>query len=168
MTDKRDDPKLLSLWALGLTPEAVEPARRASLLAALAAEPYLPFCQELAAHVDLPVSETRKLLARCADPRTWTPGTPPVAGYVDFEPGPRVAPLRAGFVHLQGGARLARHEHLERELTFVLAGTLIDDQQRRFSAGEVIAMSVGSTHALHVPEHDSATVVLLSGRVRGV
>lgn len=166
MTDPSDDPKLLTLWALGLEQRPAEGSGRERLLAALDAEPYLPFCSELAQHVDLPEAETRKLLARCADPALWTRGIAPVTGYIDFEPGPRVAPLRAGFVQLSGGARLPRHEHLDRELTFVLAGTLVDDQQRRFNAGDVIEMAVGTAHALEVPDGESATVVLLGGRVR--
>jgi putative transcriptional regulator len=168
MTDPSDDPKLLTLWALGLAQRAPEATGRARLYASLEAEPYLPFCDELALHVDLPAAETRTLLARCADPKAWMRGTAPVTGYIDFEPGPRVAPLRAGFVHLSGGARLPRHEHLDRELTFVLAGTLRDDQGRRFGAGDAIDMAVGSAHALEVPSGESATVVLLGGRVRSV
>lgn len=166
MTEASNDSKLLSLWALGLGVQAPDPSRRDRLMAALEAERYLPFCAELAQHVDLPEREVRTLLARCADAKAWTRAVAPVGGFIDFDPGPKVAPLRAGFVRLLGGARLPRHEHLERELTFVLEGALIDDENRVHTAGNVIDMPVGSAHALYVREHESATVVLLHGRIR--
>jgi quercetin dioxygenase-like cupin family protein len=166
MSDPSDDPTLLALWATALSKEAPPSDQRARLMAALEAEPFLPFCAELARHVDLSQQEVRALLAQSAKPDAWTRSTPPVAGYIDFEPGPRVAPLRAGFVKLSGGARLARHEHLERELTFVLEGVLIDDGDRRYLPGDIIDMPIGSAHALSVPDDGKATVVLLHGRIR--
>jgi putative transcriptional regulator len=166
MRDPSDDPELLALWAAGLRAEAPGSDQRARFFAALEAERYLPFCAELSRHVDLPESVLRKLLAQSADPQGWTRTAPPLYGFIDFDPGPRVTPLRAGFVRLLGGARLPRHEHLERELTFVLEGALIDDKGQVYTPGSVIDMPVGSAHALHVPEQAPATVVLLHGRVR--
>jgi quercetin dioxygenase-like cupin family protein len=184
MSDATDDPKLLALWAAGLEAnqdyEASAEQRRARLLASLDRERYLPFCAELARHVDLPEDALRKLLALSASDSAWTRAAPPVWGYIDFDPGPGRAPLRAGFVRLLGGARLPRHEHLDRELTFVLEGLLIEvhtadgpeqhgaASERSYGPGSVIDMPVGSTHALRVPEAGSATVVLLHGRVRSL
>jgi putative transcriptional regulator len=173
MSDPIDDPKLLALWAAGTKglrsrtdPRAYDSGSRERLMAAVETERYLPFCSELARHVDLPEGEVRALLARGANPTAWTRGVLPVVGYIDFDPGPRVAPLRAGFVRLLGGARLPRHEHIDRELTFVLEGALVDDSERTYTPGSVIDMPVGSAHALSVPEGGSATVVLLHGGIR--
>ncbi|HEX6240177.1 MAG TPA: cupin domain-containing protein, partial [Polyangiales bacterium] len=124
-----------------------------------------PFCVELARAFALPADGMRELLARIADPRAWTRGIAPIEAFLDFVPGPTLAPLRAGFVRLGGGAWLPRHRHRERELTFVLAGEMIDGDGRRYGPGSSIDMPPGSVHAIGVPQGKSALVALLHGGI---
>lgn len=157
---------MFALWAAAAAPpRPVDAGARARLLAALEAERYLPFCAELAGHFDLAEHAMRALLARIVEPAAWTPGTPPVASFVDFEPGAAVQPLKAGFVRLEPGAQLSPHRHTDRELTFVLEGELIDGEGRRYGPGTTITMPADSAHALGVPAGISAVVALLHGRI---
>jgi ChrR Cupin-like domain len=165
MADDTDDERVFALWAAAAAPGAVEPSARARLLAALDAERYLPFCAELARHFDLAEQAMRTLLARIVDPAAWTPGTPPVESFVDFEPGAAVHPLRAGFVRLAPGAKLSAHRHTDRELTFVLEGELVDGEGQRHGPGTAIAMPAASAHELGAPPESGAVVALLHGRI---
>jgi hypothetical protein len=165
MTEPRDDAQLLALWAAALAPRPVPEGARERLLAALSAEPHLPFCTELAQTFALPFAEMRALLARLVDPKAWTRGIAPFEAFIDFTPGPSLAPLRAGFVRLGSQARLPPHRHTERELTYVLAGEMEDGTGQRFGPGQSIDMPVGSVHSLGVPEGKRALVALLHGRI---
>lgn len=156
---------MLSLWAEALAPRPPSSDARDKLLAALDAEPHLPFCAELARAFALPMPAMRELLARIADPRAWTRGIAPIEAFLDFVPGPSLAPLRAGFVRLGGGAWLPRHRHRERELTFVLAGEMVDGDGQRFGPGASIDMPPGSVHAIGVRQGQSALVALLHGGI---
>lgn len=165
---EREDAQLLALWAAALAPREPPRDARVRLMAALEAEPHLPFCEELARAFALSVEATRALLGRIADPRVWTRGIVPIEAFFDFKPGAELLPLRAGFLRLGSGARLPAHRHRERELTFVLAGELIDGEQRRFGPGDTIDMPVGSIHSIGVPEGKSALVALLHGAIEMV
>lgn len=168
MADRIDEARARELLAENAAPMAVDEQARARLWAALETERYLPFCNELAAHFDFGEAAMRALLATLADPAAWTRGEPPVQRYVDFTPGARLLPLRAGFVRLAAGARIARHRHRDRELTMVLEGVLVDDGGRSYRPGDVIEMAVGSVHALAVPEDQEAVVALLHGRIEAL
>jgi hypothetical protein len=165
MAEPTDEERVFALWAAAAAPNAVDASARARQLAALEAERYLPFCAELAGHFDLAEQAMRALLARIVEPAAWTPGTPPVERFVDFEPGAAVQPLKAGFVRLEPGAQLAPHRHTDRELTFVLEGELVDGAGERYGPGAAIAMPAASAHVLGAPPGVSAVVALLHGRI---
>jgi hypothetical protein len=168
MNDASEDARLLALWAAALTPRPVAADARARLMAALDGEPHLPFCSELAQAFALPIAEMRALLARIVDSKVWSRGIRPFDAFFDFHPGASLAPLRGGFVRLSGGARLPLHRHTERELTYVLAGEMVDGDLQRFGPGSAIDMPVGSVHSIGVPEGKSALVALLHGRIEMV
>jgi hypothetical protein len=168
MSDAREDARLLALWAAALTPRSVAGDARARLMAALDVEPHLPFCSELAAAFALPFTEMRALLTRIVDAKVWSRGIAPFDAFFDFTPGASLAPLRGGFVRLGGGARLPLHRHTERELTYVLAGEMVDGDQQHFGPGSCIDMPVGSVHSIGVPQGKTALVALLHGRIEMV
>ena len=177
---ERDDEQLLALWAAALNPPAevlersskpsalLSPSARARLMEALEAEPYLPFASELARSFALAEPDMRSLLRRLVDPKAWTRGIPPFEAFIDFSPGTTLHPLRAGFVRHGGGARLPLHRHKQRELTYVLAGVMVDGEGRRFGPGDSVDMPVGSVHSIGVPEGESALVALLHGAIEMV
>ena len=165
---EREDEQLLALWAAALVPPAPEPSARARLMASLETEPYLPFAAELAHSFALPEPDMRALLRRLLDPKVWTRGIAPFEAFLDFSPGAALSPLRAGFVRLGGGARLPPHRHKQRELTYVLAGVMVDGEGRRFGPGDSVDMPVGSVHSIGVPAGESALVALLHGSIEMV
>src|SRR5258706_12899010 len=92
-------------WALlaeALEPVAPPPSVRARLLAAIDGPlRYRPFAKDLSRLFDLSLEDTHALLERLDRRNAWTPGVPPVHGFLHFRPGNAVAPLRAGLVRLQ-------------------------------------------------------------------
>jgi len=158
--------ELLPIVAATLDPVEPSPNVRDRLLAALEGPSrYLPFRPELAAHFDLSEERMQALLDCIDQPPRWKSGTPPLEGYLNFAPGPRLAPLHGGFLRLQGGAGFPLHRHGDRELTFVLSGHLEDDAGRRFGPGEVVDMPRASTHAIRVVHGAPAVLAVLSGGI---
>lgn len=165
MTDQPEDLRILALWAATQAAGPAPADGRARLLDALALEPHLPFCAALAQWFALPDTDMRALLKRIADPHTWLRGIAPIDAFYDFAPGAALEPLRGGFVRLSGGARIPHHRHIDRELTFVLEGEMVDGEARRFGPGSAIDMPAGSVHSLGVPPGGHALVALLHGRL---
>jgi hypothetical protein len=165
MAKRLDERDVFLLMATAAEPVATEVQARSRFLAALEQERYLPFCRELARHFDLDESRMHALLARIDDPEAWTRGIDPIQGFLDFTPGPALLPLRGGFVRMRGGMLVRRHRHLDRELTVVLEGELVDDNARSYGPGSAIDMPAGSSHALAVPEGKDALVALLHGHI---
>jgi ChrR Cupin-like domain len=126
---------------------------------------YLPFAQDLAEHFDLSARAARELLERIDASEAWTPGVSPILGFFHFRPGPRLAPLRAGFVRMQGGTGFPLHRHRDRELTLVLEGAMIDGDGVRYAPGVAIDMPPGSTHTLRAESEGPALLALLHGSI---
>lgn len=95
----------------------------------------------------------------------WTPGLSPVLGFFHFRPGPRLAPLRGGFVRMQEGAAFPLHRHRDRELTLVLEGQMVDGDGVRYEPGDALDMPQGSTHTLRVAEGGPVMLALLHGAI---
>jgi hypothetical protein len=165
MADENLDERAFLLLASATEPVSPTALGRQRLMASVEAERYLPFCAELARWFDLAVADMRTLLARVQEPDAWLRGIPPVLGKLDFRPGPALAPLRGGFVRMQGGFDVPRHRHTDREVTFVLAGTLKDGNGRAYGPGDAIDMPQGSIHTLGVPRGEEALVAILHGRI---
>jgi mannose-6-phosphate isomerase-like protein (cupin superfamily) len=137
------------------------------MAAAERAAPYRPFLPPLAACFDLSERAVHDLLARMDDPKAWTPGVGATLAFLHFEGGPRLAESGAmphcGVARMRSGARVPRHAHKAREVTFVLRGAVTEGEGRRFEAGQVLDMPPGSTHSLRITgEPDALLVVLLS------
>ena len=160
-----DESDVFLFLAGAAEPVAVNEAARSRFFAALEKERYLPFCRELAQYFALDESLMHALLARIDDPGAWTRGVAPIQGFLDFEPGPALLPLRGGFVRMQGGMLVRPHRHLDRELTVVLEGELVDDAGRSYGPGAAIDMPPGSMHSLAVPDGKQALVALLHGQI---
>lgn len=160
----KDEDAFLAL-AAAAEPMPVGTSARERFRSALAAEPYLPFSAELGRAFELESEAMRALLRRIDDPAHWIPGASPMQGYLDFQPGPSLRPLHAGFARMLGGMRIQTHRHVDRELTFVLSGLLLDDAGREYRPGSALDMPRGSVHGIRVPEGTEAVVALLSGRI---
>lgn len=148
--------------------EAVSPPAllRSRLMSAIeGAARYLPFAAELAEHFDLSQAAARDLLLGIDGQDSWTSGVSPVLGFFHFRPGPRLAPLRGGFVRMQSGAQFPLHRHRDRELTLVLEGDMVDGEGVRYAPGEALDMPPGSTHTLRVADGSPALLALLHGSI---
>jgi hypothetical protein len=154
--------------ALALPPSPPPGDLRARILAsAERAVPYRAFLPHLAACFDLSEPAVHALLARMDDPKAWTQGIGATLAFLHFEAGPAltasgVAP-HCGVARMRSGARVPRHAHKAREITFVLRGVVTDDGGATFGAGQLLDMAPGSSHSLRVSgEPDALLAVLLS------
>lgn len=161
---KEEELAFLALAAAS-EPNPVGADARARFRAALDVDRHLPFCAELARYFALEANVMRGLLRRIDDPAFWIRGASPMEGYLDFQPGPSLRPLRGGFARMLGGMRIQEHRHTDRELTFVLSGELRDGSLRAYGPGSVLDMAAGSVHSVHVAEDKEALVALLNGHI---
>lgn len=159
---RRKEHEIWSALALGLKPVLPPPELRARLMDSIkSVARFGPFAASFASVFDLDEASARDLLARAGSPEGWIPGVGSTLGYLDFEPGPRLAPAHCGLVRMRARAQVPTHRHEEREITFVLAGSLIDDTGCHHGPGRVLDMPVGSTHSLRVGETETLVAVLL-------
>jgi quercetin dioxygenase-like cupin family protein len=154
--------RIWELLASGLESVQPEPSARVRLLAEVEGlGRYLPLSTDLSRHFDLSRHDVRVVLSRIHDGSGWDPGTGPVLGFFHFRPGPRHSRLHAGIVSLRRGARIREHRHRDRELTYVLEGTVFDDKGIRYEPGAAIDMLPGSSHSLWIGDEADALVALL-------
>jgi quercetin dioxygenase-like cupin family protein len=153
-----------SVLASSLQPLPPPAGGRDRLLEAIAAAaPYRTLLPGFAAVFDLAGREMHELLARINDPRAWTPGVGPMAAFLDFKPGPRLAPAHCGVARMRNGALVPQHRHRAREITFVLRGGLADGDGNTYRAGQVVDAPIGSAHSLRViGDPDALLAVLLA------
>jgi quercetin dioxygenase-like cupin family protein len=137
--------------------------RERLLDAIAAAAPYRSLLPAFAALFDLTGRAMHELLARMNDPRAWTPGIGHVVAFLDFEPGPRLAPAHCGVARMKNGALVPRHRHRGREITFVLRGVMVDGDGSTYRAGQAIDAPTGSEHSLRaIGEEDALVAILLA------
>ncbi len=154
--------------ALALPPSPPPGDLRARVLAAAErAAPYRSFLPRLAECFDLSEPAVHALLARMDDAKAWTQGIGATLAFLHFEAGPALtasgAAPHCGVARMRSGARVPRHAHKAREITFVLRGVVTDDGGATFAAGQVLDMAPGSSHSLRVSgEPDALLAVLLS------
>ncbi len=152
--------------ALALAPSPLPSELRAGIMAAAErAAPFRSFLPRLAACFDLSEQAVHDLLARMDDPEAWTPGIGSTVAFLHFEAGPGLngsgAPPHCGIARMRSGARVPRHEHKGREITFVLRGVVTDGEGARFEAGQVLDMPAGSSHSLRVNGEPDALLASL-------
>lgn len=166
MTSEPLDTALFGALASSLEPQAPPGGLRARLMQALDGPArYLPFCAELATAFDLSPAAMKSLLFSIDEPGRWTTGIEPIQGFLHFSPGPRHLGLHGGFVRMRRGMLFPLHRHRQRELTFVLDGTLVDDRGLRQGPGGSFDMAAGSAHTLAVSGDGDALVALLHGGI---
>jgi quercetin dioxygenase-like cupin family protein len=153
-----------SVLASSLAPLPPPAGARDRLLAAIdRAAPYRTLLPGLAAVFDLTGRGVHDLLARMQDPHAWKPGAGGVIAFLDFQGGPRLGPAHCGVARMRSGARVPRHRHKAREITFVLRGELADGDGNTFGAGQALDAAAGSSHSLRVTgEPDALLAILLA------
>ena len=160
--DDAADPELSSeeLWSLlasALQPEAPPSGLREKLLAQLHGEQrWAPFASEIARTFGLDLAQTRAALARIADPAAWQPGFWPGSW---FSSTPALQQARTVIARLPAGTRIPSHRHAGRELTYVLAGELIENDQQRHGPGALLDMPADSRHDIAVAADAECLVV---------
>jgi anti-sigma factor ChrR (cupin superfamily) len=153
--DKYDE--TLGLLVDGLAPQEPEPAARARLLAALhGPERWTPWAASVAALLGIDEQDTRDALQQIEERAAWQAGLWP-GSYILQTAALRAA--RALIARLPPATRIARHNHSARELTYVLAGELREDDRRSYGPGALVDMQVGSEHELAVAGTDECLVV---------
>lgn len=166
MPTERSLEMVLTLLSSGLRVVPPPSVLRSRLLSGIEGRArYLPFAADVAEHFDLSYQAARELLLGIDGSAQWTQGVSPVLGFFHFRPGPRLAPLRGGFVRMQQGAAFPLHRHRDRELTLVLEGQMVDGDGVRYEPGQAIDMPEGSTHTLRVADGGPALLALLHGAI---
>jgi hypothetical protein len=148
--------------------QIANPAWRTKLLAALdSSARFSPFVDDLARHFDLNALQVRALLARVDDPGSWTELTPGVA-VIHFAGGSRAFAPHAGLVRMRRGLRYPAHRHLDPEMVYVLDGSILENDQRRFLPGDVMVNEATSVHDLTVSDHTHALLAVAQGGIEFV
>jgi anti-sigma factor ChrR (cupin superfamily) len=105
----------------------------------------LPFLERTMALLDLSEAETQHHLHSIDDDAAWEDMLPGVR-FRDFDGGPALGEAHAGLVRLAPGQAFPHHGHVGEERVLVLQGELVDDQGRRYRAGDLVISSDGSAH----------------------
>jgi hypothetical protein len=157
-------------FTLALAPLPPPSDLRARVIAAAErSAPYRSFLPRLAVCFDLSEKAVHDLLARMDDPNAWTPGIGATSAFLHFDAGPGLTGSgptpHCGVARIRSGARVPRHEHKGREITFVLRGAVTDGDGARFEAGQVLDMPPGSAHSLRVTGDPDALVAILLSEI---
>ncbi|MGO9833691.1 MAG: cupin domain-containing protein [Polyangiaceae bacterium] len=155
-----------SVLSLALQPVAPPLDLRGRLMASIERSArFRPFSRDIARWFDLTERAARDLLARVDDPAAWEPGVGRILGFMHFEPGPRLAPAHCGLVRMKDGARVPLHRHVEREVTLVLEGGVVDGDGTRYGPGQALEMPPGSAHTLRVVGNPEALLAVLQADI---
>lgn len=147
----------LALLVRGLAPHAPEPEARARLLGELRGpERWTPWAASVAALLQIEEADSHKALQKIEDQAEWLPGLWPRSSILQTG---ALKAVRALIARLPPGTRIARHKHTTRELTYVLAGELLEDDRRSYGPGELADMDVGTEHELTVAGTSDCLVV---------
>jgi quercetin dioxygenase-like cupin family protein len=145
-TDELIDEHVLEFLAGGLRPLASPGTLRERLLAGAGGRSrFLPFLDRSMELFDLSEAETEGHLLSIDDPAAWEDMLPGVR-FRDFDGGPGLGGAHVGIVRLAPGEAFPRHGHVGEERTLVLQGELVDDQGRRYRAGDLIVSADGTSH----------------------
>jgi anti-sigma factor ChrR (cupin superfamily) len=145
-TEETFDERVLEFLAAGLRPLTVPGSLRERLLGAAGGRNrFLPFLDRMMALFDLPEREAEGHLHSVDDDAAWDDMLPGVR-FRDFDGGPGLGEAHVGLVRLRPGEAFPHHGHVGEERTLVLQGELVDDQGRRYRAGDLIVSADGSSH----------------------
>lgn len=147
-TDETFDERVLEFLAGGLRPLASPGSLRERLLGGAGGKNrFLPFLDRAMALFDLPEPESEGHLHSIDDADAWEDMLPGVR-FRDFDGGPALGEAHVGIVRLAPGEAFPRHTHVGEERSLVLQGELVDDQGRRYRAGDSIVSADGTSHEL--------------------
>ena len=147
--------------AEALPPVAPDPAVRARLLASATQDRLLPFVDDLARLCDLAMEAMRAVLRKVDDLASWEPGPLPGISLIHFDHGPGCLAADTGVVRFAAGTVVPRHRHLGPELSYVLAGTLVDGDGRRYAPGQVLEKSADDVHGFSAGDDEALVIVLM-------
>jgi len=106
------------------------------------------YTDSLARFFDFGEAEARALLARIDVPEEWMEGPDTGISILPVQAGPRMQNALASLVRLPPAVTLSEHEHVGRELLFVLEGGFADSEGHVVWPGETLEMPVGSRHSM--------------------
>lgn len=147
--------------AEALPPVPPDPAVRARLLASAAQDRLLPFVDDLARICDLARDVMQAILRKLDDVAAWAPGPMPGIELIHFDHGPGCLAADTGVVRFPPGVVIPRHRHLSHEITYVLSGTMIDEDGRHYGPGEVLEKTVEDVHGFSATPDEPLVVVLV-------
>ena len=138
-------------------------AQRDRLLAELRGrERFAPFVDEVVHAFGVTSDTLRAAFARVADGAGWQPGLWPDSRLLQT---PELARANVVIAELAPGSVIPAHDHVVRELTYVLDGELIEDGTRRLGPGELLELQPGMRHAISVSSDSPCLVVFGLQRV---
>jgi anti-sigma factor ChrR (cupin superfamily) len=147
-TDETIDEHVLEFLAGGLRPLGSPGSLRDRLLGSAGGRNrFLPFLDRSMTLFDLPEAETQAHLHSVDEPDAWEDMLPGVR-FRDFDGGPGLGEAHVGLVRLAPGEAFPRHTHVGEERSLVLQGELVDDEGRRYRAGDLIVSADGTTHEM--------------------
>jgi hypothetical protein len=130
-------------------------------------ERYAPFLAPLGEILQLSVDKMRAVLARLQEPGFWEMGLPGIE-MAHFDAGGTLSRADAGFVRFAAGSGFPRHRHIGgREITFVLEGTLLDDD-RAYGPGAIVEREQGSVHAQSARTNEPLLVMVVHNGIEPV
>jgi hypothetical protein len=106
------------------------------------------YTDSLARFFDFGEVEARALLARIDVPEEWMEGPDAGISILPVQAGARMQSALASLVRLPPAVTLSEHEHVGRELLFVLEGGFADSAGHVVWPGETLEMSVGTQHSM--------------------
>jgi anti-sigma factor ChrR (cupin superfamily) len=145
-TEEIIDEHVLEFLAGGLWPLASPGSLRERLLAGAGGRGrFLPFLDRTMALFDLSEAETEGHLHSVDDDAAWDDMLPGVR-YRDFDGGPALGEAHVGLVRLAPGEAFPHHSHVGEERVLILQGEVVDDQGRRYRAGDLVVSADGTSH----------------------
>lgn len=145
---------------------SVRPTGRARLFAALEQTPtrYAPFYDRLSELFDIDEQSVTKILSKLDAADRWTELYPGVRT-LGVRPGPKRAGAQCVLLWHDPGAPFPMHQHRGEEHALLIEGALIQDDGKRYSAGDHEVYPAGSAHSYRVTDESRcvAAVALYDG-----
>lgn len=161
------DPELLGALAAAL-PTAPPAALKERLLRSVeSASRFERFAARVGELCDLARDAAQRLLDSTTDAAKWVVMPDGAAELFDIQGGPRVAGCVTGFIRMKEGAVFPEHAHVGEERVLVLQGGFIDDDGRRYRAGDEAVRAPDTAHSFTAaPGPDLLYLVVVEKGIR--
>ncbi len=150
----------LEAFATTLSPVAPKADTKARLLATMSENRFLPFVDELSRYFDLAVDRVKQVLRMIDDPGAWERGPMPGIDLIHFDGGANAFAADTGFVRFPAGMHFPQHQHQGPELSFVLQGTIIDDDGTIYGPGDAMIKRAGTEHSYDVGDDQDLIIAI--------